>query len=340
MNTIRNLLTFIAVCFVFFSQQTVANTLQCGKIATKVLFLGKDQVSLGLLTHNGMRINSAWGHEGQSKAARGSTIALPMTLTLEPGYHEFTATILQTQNSLNLGGGVSSSASSSNTRSALSNASGYREYKLNRYALNFGIEIKPNTIYRVIGQRAKPRTTRAGHMYQAIVKSEKVTQCDNSKIRPAIKRQVITTLNKELPQELQFRLDALTTDIQNYYKSLSVASKDLSLMLPRRENSNFGIVAATDGQAKDGVLLLAVAPSTSAALLGLQAQDKILEINGHLLNDKQTLDEAIASLREVLGSIPFGETVRIKIVRNNNSMELSGEYSIANLPEVRLNISM
>jgi len=214
------------------------------------------------------------------------------------------------------------------------------EVSTHRYALKFGLEVKKNKIYRVIGQRTHPKNIRAGQMYDAVVRSLKDQSCQSSKVRPAIERALVTTLRKELPDELQFRLDALSQDIQSYYKTKGVAQDNISLALASRGNSSFGIVVAKDDPAQKGLLLLAVSPHANAAKLGLKANDMLLSVNGSSLADKGTYQKTAAFLRQQIADTQYGESLAFSVMREGKTIEIDGDYSAIILPKIRLDINL
>lgn len=340
-----NLLALTTSCLLALSPQiSQASPNTCAKIATKVVFLGKEEVALGLLTHNGKRINVPRTSKDQRLADQGITKTMPMTLALAPGYHEFTATILADSQSINMPGYTSPAYADSRDDSSFKHYPTFNSHQLSHYALRFGIEVEAQTIYRVVGKRAMPRTLKVGQQYQAIIKSEKATQCDASKIRPAMVKDTMVTFERQLPDELLFRLDALTKDIQAHYQQVATTSKtpqdNVAFMLPSRKEQNFGIIAATDTPVSDGMLLLGVAPLTSASMLGLKSDDRIIAINGQALTNEQTINDAFAKFRQQLQQVGYGEEISIDVIRDGTKVALKSEYPAISLPEVRMTIKL
>lgn len=325
---------FVTLFHLPFAYSKPNTNYQCAKLSTVVHFTSKNQRSLGLVTHNGKRIQ----FPSDSFRKKGLLSSIPMVLALEPGYHEFSAIPMMSKNSneiSTINREIPPLDNEFTTQDLLSSDAHY-----SRNEIHFGIEVLPNTIYRIVLQKTEPKTLAPGKEFHVVVKSIKETQCNSKKIRKALPRNTVVNHTKKLPEELQFRLDALSKDIQAYYKQFDTKNSSLNFFFPTRKEENFGIVVAMDNQPSEGLLLLAVAPLTTASKLGLQHLDKIISINGQSLTNTDTVSEALTIFQEEIFETEAGDTLQLKLVRNDKTIVLSSDYSLISLPEVKLSLKM
>lgn len=310
----------------------------CAKVATKVLFLGKEESSIGLLKHNGKYIHPPLNETKDFESRRGINSSVLMSMSLEPGYHEFSAIIMNNRNKIN----NSSYTSASNKNSSLHNQSN-KSFSINEKIINnsihFGIEVEAGKIYRLVAKENRPKTNIPHMKYQIIAKSIKETQCDSKQVKLAIPRSIVVNHQQKLPEQLQFRLNALSKDIQAYYANNGINSATLNFHFPSRQESNFGFITATDTKPSEGLTVLAVAPLTAAAKLGLQANDNIISVNEKSITNEVSVEQALAVFKEQLEKTQLQKKLNIKIIRNNKIINLISNNSIITLPEVRFKIT-
>ncbi len=310
---------------------------QCAKISTVVNFTKKNQRNLGLVTHNGKKLNVP-SQRITSNQQKGLLASVPMVIALEPGYHEFSVIQSKSRNTSKISTKnreISPLDDESTTRSSL-----LSDVNFSRTEYYFGIEVLPNKIYKLVLQETKPKTLAFGKRFHVVVASIKDTQCDSNNIRNALPRDKIVNHTKKLPKALQFRLDVLSKDIQTYYKQFDIEDPSLDFFFPARKEENFGTVIAMDEQPSQGLRLLAVAPVTTASMLGLQHSDKIVSINEKSLTDEESIAEAFKVFQEEIFNAEAGDAINLEIIRDGKTMKLTADYSLITLPEVKLSLKL
>ena len=110
----------------------------------------------------------------------------------------------------------------------------------------------------------------------------------------------------------------------------------LSLSLPAERSVDLGLVLDTRADPARGLAVLATAPGGAAQQLGLAAGDVIAAVDGRSLAGDGAA--AAATLRAAAAAARDGEELRLRVLRDDRTLELAGPVHAQYLPALRLEL--
>lgn len=141
-----------------------------------------------------------------------------------------------------------------------------------------------------------------------------------------------TTNDLSLPASLEYRLRKLMNKVAVVHKNTK-ATAPYSNVLHAKLNDIVG--TTIDNQYTENgtaLLVLSVLPNSFAQQLKLRSGDKITHLSGVKVKaDERAPDQQFS---HYMSSLYLGEKIKIKVVRNNKKLTLTGEYKPVVLPDV------
>lgn len=323
-----------------FSSSVIAesNTGSCGKLKASMFPHTATKAPLVIISHNGVDLAKNRIHTKNVAFLKGKKIPVGNTMHLAEGYHEFSAIAVEVSASVNNENRIQRSEKQS-TIEKLGLTSSNRTHIFRpigaRYnIIRFGLNVESDKIYRIMAKKNENSS-----LFDSVkIASVKHSECSSSSISPAKSQPQLVNFESNLPKSLQLRLDALSKDIADHYRGLNKPMAAINLMLPRRAESNVGIVLDLDSDVRQGLLIEAVTPRTFADSLGLEANDKIISFNGSSLTANKNTESAIITLQKLLLEAKDKSKITVEVIRDGSPKTLTTIYNEIPLPEVRATI--
>jgi hypothetical protein len=207
--------------------------------------------------------------------------------------------------------------------------------------ISFEIDVKKNTMYQIVATTSGNHNIKSNNTYEIIIKKEIPKNCEHNKTNTKINKH---NDNKEIPANLQYRLDLVIMDLKSYLEEKNIINESITVENKKHIINTIGIVTNKNRQDKNGISILAITPYSIAAKLGLKPYDEILSINeidltaGNKLHNKDL--SAISQFKKALINLSEDDKVKIEIIRVNKKMILLSSYKELSLPSYQLKIMM
>jgi len=186
--------------------------------------------------------------------------------------------------------------------------------------LTFELDLRPNFVYYLVAAKRKD-------------KGDKISFFD-IKLRKKVAHNCSlndSTLPTEIPAKLQYRLDLVMKDINQYFQKQGMADNEITIEQPKRLTQKFGIVVGTEYKKELGINILAITPSSIASQIGLLSGDYIVSINNISLTNLEE-ENPNATLKENINKLSLNQDVTMGIIRNGESKTLTVQFQDFLLP--------
>ncbi len=328
-----------------FSKLAYSSSDNCGQLSTNALKSPGQYSLLQFHEHNGKKLRQS--NLGELSGLQHRIKKRPQTLYLAPGYHE----LLTDQGvyfGINIKPNKKYEVAHSKTKNKRfqnveketqdfnHNTKNIKNYTNTEYLTIHGIRhgIKIERFNDTAISNNLKNIKRLAN--QVHIQSIQDMRCNSSKVLPSLGPSRSLNKSKKLPPEISFKINELTKELQKIHKT---HDEKIVVSLPARIDDNFGIIIGNRQEVSKGIFVISVSPDTSADLIGLQSQDRILQINKVRLTENEESASTVQLFKNELKNYSREKVLTLHVQRGGQVIKLEKKYTKILLPEIKIEIN-
>lgn len=285
-----------------------AETVSCGTVTNKALFLKKNEYKLIL-------------SDGEGRYLNKNTVRV-----LPKGKHSLKARIII--NSMNVYVNPSFNNFSDNQLSE---------------PVEFSLVVNANVNYQLVAMKTGSSNNGQKQTFKIVIKKMSDKECEFDDTRTSLKAKN-SFVDSQLPAELQYRLNLVMKDISQHLQKKSINNEEVIYEYPKQVITTLGIVVDSKQSSKHGIKVLAITPFSLASKIGLLPKDNIISINGNKFlpneSNKKPVEDNIKRFKTALTNVVNDETFTINVHRDDKIKELIIRVEDITLPSYRVSIDV
>lgn len=285
----------------------------------------KAQVACGVVSTNVMTTNP---NEYRVVITNGGkkTAALHKGVAVSPGKHEFSLIVV----------------SKNRNAQYKQNEIAFSDYAQLSDEIYFELDVKADHVYRLVAKVVEPAVNPRYQKYEIVVAHQGEKPCEREEVLPRLTN-IISLKPQALPEQLEYRLNLVMKDLQQFYRSSGVKQKQVNISRKPQIIDVLGVVLDQQFDSDKGLKVLAVTPASSAANIGLQPNDVIIRINQLdliELGGRSTRQELAHALKLAINKVTLEKEAAVTLKRNGELIRLAIRYQDITLPGYQLQLQL